>query len=49
MGFDPKTTTRIWRAIKKLLKDDGYTIYTSRTKQVPQSYLFRVLGTEKDE
>lgn len=44
LGFDDKQTTKIWRDVKKVLVNDGYTIYGQRTNQIPSAYVMRYLG-----
>lgn len=44
LGFDDKQTTTIWREVKRILVDDGFTIYGQRTNKIPTIYVMRYLG-----
>ncbi|HFI0617208.1 TPA: DUF3173 family protein [Streptococcus suis] len=48
LGFDDKQTTTIWREVKRILVDDGFTIYGQRTHQIPTSYVMRYLGLSEE-
>ena len=48
LGFDDKQTTTIWREVKRILVENGFTIYGQRTNQIPTSYVMRYLGLSEE-
>ena len=46
MGFTDCQVNKIFREVKVILNEAGYTIYTQRTSQIPRDYVMRYLGVE---
>lgn len=46
MGFTDSQVNKIFREVKVILNEAGYTIYTQRTNQIPRDYVMRYLGVE---
>lgn len=46
MGFTDSQVNKIFREVKVILNEAGYTIYTQRTSQIPRDYVMRYLGVE---
>ena len=46
MGFTDSQVNKIFREVKVILNEAGYSIYTQRTSQIPRDYVMRYLGVE---
>ncbi|TFI73206.1 DUF3173 family protein [Carnobacterium divergens] len=46
MGFTDSQVNKIFREVKVILNEAGYTIYTQRTSQIPRDYVMCYLGIE---
>ena len=46
MGFTVSQVNKIFKEVKVILNEDGYSIYTQRTSQIPRDYVMRYLGVE---
>ena len=46
MGFTDSQVNKIFREVKVILNEAGYTIYTQRTSQIPRDSVMRYLGVE---
>ena len=46
MGFTVSQVNKTFKEVKVILNEDGYSIYTQRTSQIPRDYVMRYLGVE---